>query len=212
MPPSNLSETSRNILKDLSETGMGYQQIWSGDKSYLVLNNKYAFEWNDYFSKGRFYILEIRNLLKQYAPLVPFNLTSIALVPNPSSTPTKPTGTVVPPPFIYTTQPGDIFYRLSSFQNDHCILNATDFRPNSYAITASDKNEVPSGLAAVARYALPSRLSHIHIWELQPPANTQVYVGTVIPNYGMSGGGVEAFFPNGIIGGTINKLRNLLEL
>src|SRR5688500_14774806 len=136
MPTPNLSETSKNIMKDLSETGMGFQQVWSEDKPYLILNKAYAFEWTDYFSYSRFYRLKIEHLIRYYAPPVPFNLTAIALVPNPSSPPAKSTGIYVPPPFIYTTQPGDTFYRLSSFPHDHCILNSTDFRLNSYAITA----------------------------------------------------------------------------
>jgi len=55
---------------------------------------------------------------------------------------------------------------------------------------------VPSGLAAVARYALPSLLPARWRYELRPAAGTPIRYGATIPAYGQSGGGVEVMFPN----------------
>ncbi len=69
--------------------------------------------------------------------------------------------------------------------------------PQTYSTTYNDVKEVPSGLAAVGRYALPSPLPAVHLFLIQPHPGTDVAYGTVRPNYGMAGGGVEVYFPNG---------------
>lgn len=102
-----------------------------------------------------------------------------------------------PPPFLTKTTRADVFYRLSAFRNDRRIGPNGKVAPQTYSTTQNDITEVPSGLAAVGRYALPSRLPAVFVFEITPPAGTPVVYGTVTPNHGLAGGGVEAFFPNG---------------
>jgi len=204
---------SRPQLADFGESGMGFQLISLQERKYLVLNNEYAFEWGDYFENGRFYALELENLLANLGSTVAPDLAAALLIPNPlSPLAAAPAETSSLPPYVYTTVGREVFYRLSSFSADHCILNATDLRAKTYTTTQSDFAEVPSGLAAVGRFALPSRLSHIHVWKLEPPAGTTIYAGTVIPNFGMCGGGVEAYFPFGFTMGTITRMSTLPEM
>lgn len=101
------------------------------------------------------------------------------------------------PPFSTKTVAGDVFYRLSPFKNDRRITTTGGLVAASYSTTKNDFNEVPSGLAAVGRYALPSRLPAVHVFQITPTAGTSVSYGKVTPNYGMCGGGVEAYFPQG---------------
>jgi len=201
-----LSSKSKNIVLNLGETGMGYTLIKVDEvEEYIIINYEYAIRLDEHFLIG--YELPFEMTTSDKLDLVS---KVVVLIPNPASPSAKPSGVYVPPPFIYYTAPGDVFYRLSAFAADHCILNSpVSLRNKSYAITKNDKHEVPSGLAAVARYALPTRFPTTHVWKLIPPAKTQVLVGTVIPNFGMSGGGVEVYFPNGFTGGTIVKVADL---
>ncbi len=101
------------------------------------------------------------------------------------------------PPFLATTTSGEMFFRLSAFKDDRRILPDKSLAPKTYTTTDTDIKEVPSGLAAVGRYALPSPFPAIYLFMIKPEAGTPVAYGTVRPNYGMAGGGVEAYFPNG---------------
>lgn len=109
----------------------------------------------------------------------------------------KKAGASSTPPFVTKTTSSDVFFRLSAFRNDRRILKDGSVAPGTYTTTDNDYKEVPSGLAAVGRYALPSRLPASYVFVIQPPAGTPVAYGTVIPNFGMAGGGVEAYFPQG---------------
>ena len=50
---------------------------------------------------------------------------------------------------------------------------------------------VPSGLAAVARYALPNKDPAKYKYYIEAPAGTSIQCGTTAPKFGESGGGVE---------------------
>jgi len=100
------------------------------------------------------------------------------------------------PPYVYYTEPGEEFIRLSAFKNDKRIGEDGSVIGGTYATTPNDMNVTPSGLAAVGRYALPNRLPAKFVFKITPPPSTPIYFGTVTPNYGLCGGGVEVFFPN----------------
>lgn len=71
-----LSKESKDVLAELSETGMGYQLIeWNGH-TYLVLNNEYVFLLDDYFLNSRYYILSIDQLKKHYGVSAQLDLTT----------------------------------------------------------------------------------------------------------------------------------------
>ena len=113
------------------------------------------------------------------------------------------------PPFVTTATREDLFYRLSAFRHDHRIGADGAVAPQTYTTTDSDMGEVPSGLAAVGRYALPSRLPAVFVFAIAPPPGTQVAYGTVTPANGLAGGGVEAFFPKGCAAGSARFQRRL---
>jgi hypothetical protein len=54
---------------------------------------------------------------------------------------------------------------------------------------------VPTGLAAVGRYALPDLPPACRHYELMPPTGYTLQCGACVPLYGQAGGGVEVMFP-----------------
>ena len=66
---------------------------------------------------------------------------------------------------------------------------------STYVTTSNDAVHVNSGFSVVARYALPLPLAANHRIEYKIPKGTMIQVGTVAPNFGQAGGGVEVFLP-----------------
>ena len=64
----------------------------------------------------------------------------------------------------------------------------------TYATTEWDSHIVPSGLAAVARYALPNPMPAIYCFRIAPSQGIPILVGTTSPAYSQAGGGVEVRF------------------
>jgi len=44
------------------------------------------------------------------------------------------------------------------------------------------------------RAALPSFFPHVFRWKMEPPPNTSMLCGAVVPMYGQAGGGAEVCF------------------
>jgi len=61
----------------------------------------------------------------------------------------------------------------------------------TYVTSPLDAAHADSGFGAVGRYALPIPLPAIHVVDYQLAAGTLIKVGTVTPNFGQAGGGVE---------------------
>lgn len=105
-----------------------------------------------------------------------------------------------------TTRKFDGFIRVSSSPNDHAIVtdpHANDtgkVKDNTYATTAKDFEEVPSGFSAVGRYALPNPRSARYVYTIVPHRSDSKPVrgGTVRPANNQAGGGVEVVFPDGL--------------
>jgi|GEM_PF-1872197 len=116
------------------------------------------------------------------------------------------------PEFAYLTKSGDEFRRLSAFKDDKRISENGSLQAGSYATSVSDLTVVPSGVAAVGRYALPNRFAACYIYQIIPPPGTLVYFGTVKPNYGLCGGGVEIYFPNGCGAKSVRLIGTLSEI
>lgn len=89
-----------------------------------------------------------------------------------------------------------LYFRYSPFPKDRRVRKDGGFTAGTYATTLNDASMVPSGFAAVGRYALPSTLSAQFLYPLLTAASP-VYVGTATPNFGQAGGGVEVLFPTG---------------
>ena len=76
-------------------------------------------------------------------------------------------------------------------------------RDGTYVTTDTDTSQVPSGLAAVGRYALPNPTPAIYKFVLCPPSGTSISCGTVSPNFGQAGGGVEVLLNARLPSGTV---------
>jgi len=94
-----------------------------------------------------------------------------------------------------TLEKDTVFYRF--------ISSETDFRykddmlsAETYITTANDAVHVNTGFSVVARFALPLPLPANHRIEYKIPKGTKIQVGTVAPNFGQAGGGVEIFLPD----------------
>lgn len=179
------------------ETGMGFHQIMVFAYNNLrprivtLVNNKYIFEFENYANLPLF--LNMESL--QVIPNFDSDISKISILTNSRFSANDTTSTL--PPYTYYTEPGDMFIRLSAFDNDKRILADGSVLKGTYATTWTDMKVTPSGLAAVGRYALPNRLSAYYLYRIIPPVGTAVLFGTVTPNYGLCGGGVEVFFPDG---------------
>jgi hypothetical protein len=83
-------------------------------------------------------------------------------------------------------------FRFTAQQKDICFDPTTsELRSGTYLAPTLDAVHVNTGYRAVGRYSLPcphpARFQHEYII----PAGTQIHVGTVEPQFGQSGGGVE---------------------
>jgi hypothetical protein len=114
------------------------------------------------------------------------------------------------PPFQSSTQSPTTIVRYSAFQNDPRVGANGSLTPGTYATSASDAREVPSGLAAVGRYSLPNPRPAIYRFDVTVPAGTTYLYGSVVPAFGRSGGGVEMEFPQGVPGG-ISLVSTVLQ-
>jgi len=97
---------------------------------------------------------------------------------------------------ISSTKGIQAYFRMSAFKNDRRIGSAGDFLPGTYATTFNDIRLIPSGYAAVGRYALPNPNSAKYMFSLVTKT-APAYVGTAVPNFGQAGGGVEVYFKRG---------------
>ncbi len=90
------------------------------------------------------------------------------------------------------------FHRFSAFHPDKRVDPTTgDFSSGTYACPDSELPFVPTGFAAVGRFALPSPLPASNHYVIEAAIGTPVQFGTVGPAFGQSGGGVEALFTAG---------------
>jgi hypothetical protein len=89
------------------------------------------------------------------------------------------------------------FLRFSAFPNDIRILADGSVTAGTYVTTYADGITVPTGTGAVQRYALPNPAPAVHRYYLQPPKPISIQRGTVQPAYGQPGGGAEVIFVNG---------------
>jgi hypothetical protein len=110
-----------------------------------------------------------------------------------------------------TTAANDVFFRLSAYPDDNRIRSDRSLAPGSYSTTERDLTVVPSGLAAVGRFALPTRISARYVFKIAPGAGVRILYGTVIPDFGLCGGGVEVFFPEGTDPGTVSDAKKIPE-
>ena len=87
-----------------------------------------------------------------------------------------------------------LFYRFISSKTDF-LYNDGMLSAETYITTGNDAVHVNTGFAVVARFALPLPLPANQRIEYEIPKGTKIQVGTVAPNFGQAGGGVEIFLP-----------------
>lgn len=202
-----LTERQISRVLEFPETGMGFQILYQrgeneNDPSLPILtNSEFIIQIQDNISTP--ILTNFENLSLEFEQISDFDFTNsfsqgrmnVAFNNKYTKQPPPPPGQT--PPFLYVTRSGDEFRRLSAFRNDRRILDDGTLLPGTYGTTVNDLTVVPSGIAAVGRYALPNRVAACYVYQIIPPPGTLVYFGTVTPNYGLCGGGVEVFFPNG---------------
>ena len=96
---------------------------------------------------------------------------------------------------IRTVSRPRMYFPFSATRRDRRIQPNGDFTPGTYATTFSDLRMVASGLAAVGRYALPSPYSAPFTYSIV--TQSMYRMGTSLPNFGQSGGGIEVCFHSG---------------
>jgi len=222
MKSVKLSDEARNFYSKEAETGMGFQEL-SGAPNLLLPSGR-AFVLNSSIlviedpgsesmegeEGSRFVPLfrDLESLLaqtedEQTAAAVDFRMLpgikawKPPLLPAKLPSPPPRPGSPGYPPFMHYTRSGEEFYRLSADHGDWRIRPDGSVEPRTYATTPNDLTVTPSGLAAVGRFALPVRLAACYVFQIIPLPGTPIYFGTVVPNYGFCGGGVEVFFPYG---------------
>lgn len=105
---------------------------------------------------------------------------------------------LAPQPLVVKVRsvPVRAYFRYLAFPNDPRVLSNGDFTASTYATTFNDVRMVPSGFAAVGRYALPNPLSAKYVYIILTDT-MPCLIGTTVPNYGQAGGGVEVLFKGG---------------
>lgn len=137
-------------------------------------------------------------------PARPDSLARLRLNPfNPAKTPRGPAPTATPGgrpavhghlPFAGVTLGHTVFYRAEPFPRSRYIdVNTGDVTVAGglYGFPASEVPFVPTGFAAVGRYALPNVAPSVFRWELRAPPGVPFSAGASVPLYGQAGGGVE---------------------
>jgi len=89
-----------------------------------------------------------------------------------------------------------IFKRYTSSAMDHRFVDG-ELTPGTYVTSTLDSSNANTGFGAVGRYALPIPLPASNVIEYEIEHNAEIEIGTVAPNFGQSGGGVEIRFPRG---------------
>lgn len=207
------------------ETGMGYQILFDPTKSQseqddsdlpILSNGEYLIQVEN--NRSTPILTNFENLSIEFEEFqdvdfqIPHSKTGISVVTNSKyiNIPKQQNGEQ--PPFAYITRTGDEFRRLSAFRNDRRVLTSGELLSGTYGTTINDLTVVPSGIAAVGRYALPNRIAACYIYQIIPPPGTLVHFGTVTPNYGLCGGGVEVYFPDGCPPNSARLLETIPEI
>jgi hypothetical protein len=197
-----LSEESRPQLAKLSEAGMGYFHASARLPNGSIIG--------DVVVAGDHYVVPIEPYLNYFTladlikgepfpgakpPAVLESITVTLKVP--------PARAIVslPPGWVPAAGPvallGSIvlstktrFYRYTGTSVDHRFRGG-HLAADTYLTTEADRTYANTGFAAVGRYALPipSPASYVHAYDIA--AGTSLLVGTVLPNFGQAGGGVE---------------------
>ena len=102
-----------------------------------------------------------------------------------------------PPESVIPSRRPHSYYRFCAYFRDMRVdRNTGNLLPGTYATTYNDLHFVPSGFAAVGRYALPNPASAMFVFQIVT-YDRPTMMGTAPPNFGQAGGGVEVLFQSG---------------
>lgn len=219
----NLGEEAITALTQLPETGMGFQlveaRMLDQIAPLLVFNCKHAVDLGQIgLVPGDDPATVLRNGLRIIETLKTQPIETIFAAPQPKiirllnariGSISQQSGSAVPASLLIALQSSLVkhvhlsanrtFHRFSAFNPDRRVDPLTgSFLPGTYATPDSEVPYVPTGFVAVGRFALPNSLPASFHYEIEAPIGTDVDFGTVAPAFGQAGGGVEAYFANGV--------------
>jgi len=205
---SLMKETSMRLLRE-PESGMGYQIISYRKEAIVIFNASLAISLNDLrsrkFKESDYSLLsgDPEYTSKQaYEPLQLMDDFRISFSLFESELRTDQFGlsftesVVAPPDYVISRTTPTSYYRYSAYYRDRRVDKDGNYIPGTYATTYADMHFVPSGFAAVGRYALPNPASARYVFQIVTFDKPSL-VGTATPNFGQAGGGVEVLFKNG---------------
>jgi hypothetical protein len=220
----NLDESSIESLRKLPESGMGFQlvdiAVWGNKKPFLVFNSKRAIDLSQIsLESGDDPAVILRNGMKIVDLLRDDTVETMFMAPQPTSfvllnariPVAQALRAVMASAAVKVALPSSlvkhvslsadrVFHRFSAFSPDLRVDPVTgNFLPGTYACPESELPFVPTGFAAVGRFALPNNLPASYHYEITAPKGTAVDFGTVAPAFGQAGGGVEAYFASGAV-------------
>lgn len=209
MPLLRIGRDTERRLLELPESGMGYQIVQHRQEPWVVFNATVTIPLVELqttvFSEAEYVLIsnDPASEAIQSLNLVEFSdnvqITFSGLDPrfrNTSGglafcqTPISPPRSFISPNYPYS------YYRFSPYIKDKRVDTNGNFLPGTYATTYNDLPFVPSGFAAVGRYALPNPASAAFVFSILT-FNRPTLMGTATPNFGQSGGGVEVLFQTG---------------
>jgi hypothetical protein len=198
-----LQLTQVESLVGLPEAGMGFYLVdgeLEGDKSprlLVIAGDGYAIpvEHPKYFSIADLLDGEPVPDPASKQPINVSGLTTASLRTASLPSGYGPSAGAVPLLGTVSLTKNTLFYRFIGSAKDPrfagSILAGWTLARDTYLTTASDQNYANTGFAAVGRYALPIPVPASHVFEYELQKGTQLAVGTVLPNFGQAGGGVE---------------------
>lgn len=202
-----LDQTAEALLLEQPESGLGYQVVLLRGSPLVVFNATTAiplselrsrrFTAEDYFllsgnpeTMGPQESLSFEGSLDVVFSQFDPELRSSEFGLSFSETAIEPSDVAIPMGVPQS------YYRYSAYYRDKRLDSRGNFLPGTYATTYPDMHFVPSGFAAVGRYALPNPASARFVFGVVT-FDRPTLIGTATPNFGQAGGGVEVLFGNG---------------
>jgi hypothetical protein len=208
MPFSRVGIDTESRLLSVPESGMGYQIIRYRTAFWLIFNATLIIPFDEFqerrFTQEDYSLLSGDPDAQSNPRLEPFEIqdgfsiafsvldreyrdTSLNLVFNDTA--------ISPPDTVISPKRPHSYYRFSAYNRDKRVAPDGSFIPGTYATTYNDMHFVPSGFAAVGRYALPNPASAQFVFPILT-RDQPTLMSTATPNFGQAGGGVEVLFNN----------------
>jgi hypothetical protein len=213
-----LNEKAIATLLAREEAGMGYQLLSArinGPEldTYVVLNCELAIPINE---MSKIPYASVETLTQKADEARSFEIKELLNqgdLPPPTGGSGAPAKPLAPTPILARkTNMNEGFARVSAYPNDKRVLSDGSLVSGTYATTIADIKEVPSGFAAVGRYALPNPMSAVFVYVIVPSSPVLINGGTVRPAFYQAGGGVQVFFSNGAPVGSVFRPYQIPEI